>query len=124
MAPVLQGLQHQAGVLGDVGLVGGGGDPTGADREVFHSRLTQYTGRGLLHFFIQTPKPDLLLRSEAGLVNHVAMTVKKTNQNLFFVRNRRGQNKNLRQLKLVCCIFTNLKQKQQELCQVDEMLAG
>jgi hypothetical protein len=32
MAPVLQGLQHQAGVLGDVGLVGGRGDPTGADR--------------------------------------------------------------------------------------------
>jgi hypothetical protein len=31
MAPVLQGLQHQAGVFGDVGLVGGRGDPTGAD---------------------------------------------------------------------------------------------
>jgi hypothetical protein len=31
MASVLQGLQHQAGVLGDVGLVGGRGDPTGAD---------------------------------------------------------------------------------------------
>jgi hypothetical protein len=34
MASVLQGLQHQAGVLGDIGLVGGRGDPTGGDRRL------------------------------------------------------------------------------------------
>jgi hypothetical protein len=34
MTSVLQGLQHQAGVLGDVGLVGGRGDPAGADRSL------------------------------------------------------------------------------------------
>jgi hypothetical protein len=45
MAPVLQGLQHQAGVLGDVGLVGGGGDPTGADRGLpFMNHIVEVEG--------------------------------------------------------------------------------
>ncbi len=35
---------------------------------------------------------DRLLRCEVNFVNYAAMTVKKSNQNLFFVRSRRGQN--------------------------------
>jgi hypothetical protein len=107
MAPVLQGLQHQAGVLGDVGLVGGRGDPTGADGGL--SFMTHTVGRGRvdLHFFIYTPKPDRVLRSEASFVNYVVVPVKKTNQNKFFIRSRRGRNENLRQLKLVCTTFPN-----------------